>query len=139
MAVTIDIGAPFNIHPPEKQEVARRLALNALAKTYGRNVVFSGPIYRSISKEGSKAVIHFEPFQSPLAAKDGNPLVGFQIAGADRIFHPADAKIVGNTVVVSSKVVPDPVAVRYAWGSYPENNLINEAGLPASPFRTDNW
>ncbi|HVZ64573.1 MAG TPA: sialate O-acetylesterase [Lacunisphaera sp.] len=139
MAVTIDIGAPTNIHPPAKQEVARRLALNALAKVYGRDVVYSGPIYESMRVTGGKAVIRFKTLQSQLAAKGGKPLVGFKVAGADRIFHPADARIDGDTVVVVSQDVPHPVAVRYAWGSYPENNLINEAGLPASPFRTDSW
>jgi len=139
MAVTVDIGAPLNIHPPDKQEVARRLALNALAKTYGRDVLYSGPIYRSLSLDGGNAAIHFEPLQSPLASRDGKPLAGFKVAGADRVFHPALARIEGDTVVVSSNQVPAPVAVRYAWGSNPENNLINHAGLPASPFRTDNW
>jgi len=139
MAVTLDIDDPADGHPPNKQEVARRLVLNALAKTYGRDVVYSGPIYRSMQWRGSEAVIHFEPLQSPLASKDGKPLIGFSIAGADRIFHPADARIEDDTVVVSSAKVPDPMAVRYVWGTYVENNLINEAGLPASPFRTDNW
>jgi sialate O-acetylesterase len=139
MAVTIDIGEPLNVHPPNKQEVARRLALNALAKTYGKNVVFSGPIYRSMCVDGSTAVICFEPLQSPLASRDGEPLAGFKVAGADRVFHPARARIEDDTVVVWSDAVRDPIAVRYAWGSDPENNLVNEAGLPASPFRTDNW
>jgi len=139
MAVTIDIGEPLNIHPPDKQEVARRLALNALAKVYGKSVVYSGPIYDSMRVDGAKAVIGFERLQSPLAAKGGRPLVGFKVAGADRIFHQAEARIDGDKVVVFSPDVPHPVAVRYAWGSDPENNLINEAGLPASPFRTDNW
>ena len=139
MAVTIDIGAPFNIHPPEKQEVARRLALNALAKTYGKSVVYSGPVYDSMRVEGRKAVICFNLLQSPLSSKDGKPPVGFTMAGTDRVFYPAEARIDGDTIIVDSDEVPAPVAVRYAWGSYPANNLINEAGLPASPFRTDDW
>jgi sialate O-acetylesterase len=139
MAVTIDIGEPLNVHPPNKQEVARRLALNALSKTYGKVVVYSGPIYDSMRAEGGKAVICFKKLKSPLSSKGGKPLVGFTIAGADRIFHPAEARINGDTIVVSSDEVPSPVAVRYAWGSNPENSLINNAGLPASPFRTDNW
>jgi sialate O-acetylesterase len=138
MAVTIDIGEPLNVHPPNKQEVARRLALNALAKTYGKNVIYSGPIYRSMRTDDGKAVICFEPLQSPLASRDDRPLVGFKVAGADRVFHPARARIEDDTVVVWSDAVRDPIAVRYAWGSDPENNLVNEAGLPASPFRTDN-
>lgn len=139
MAVTVDIGEPLNVHPPDKLEVARRLALNALAKTYGRKVVHCGPIYRSMRTESGKVVIGFEPLQSPLASRDGGPLVGFKVAGADRVFHPAQARIEGDTVVVWSDAVSAPVAARYAWGSWPENNLINEAGLPASPFRTDTW
>jgi hypothetical protein len=102
MAVTIDIGEPLNVHPPDKQEVARRLALNALAKTYGRKVIYSGPIYRSMRVDDGKAVICFELLQSPLASKDGRPLVGFTVAGADRVFHPADARIDGEAVVVSA-------------------------------------
>jgi sialate O-acetylesterase len=139
MAVTLDTGDPSDGHPPNKQEVARRLALNALAKTYGKNVVYSGPIYRSMSRRGSEALINFEPLQSPLASRGGGQLVGFKVAGADRVFYPARARIEGDTAVVWTDAVRDPVAVRYAWESYSENNLINEAGLPASPFRTDNW
>ena len=139
MAVTQDISDPSNGHPPNKQEVARRLALNALAKAYGKDLVHSGPIYDSVRTDGGKAVISFKKLQSPLAAKDGRALIGFSVAGADRVFHRAEARIDGNTVVVSSAEVRSPVAVRYVWGSYVENNLVNEAGLPASPFRTDNW
>jgi sialate O-acetylesterase len=113
--------------------------LNAHAQEYGKKVVYSGPIYDSIRTEGVKAIISFKKLQSPLATKEGKPLVGFSVAGADRNFHAADARIDGDKVVVSSAEVPGPVAVRYVWGTYVENNLINEAGLPASPFRTDNW
>jgi len=139
MAVTIDIGDGANGHPPNKQEVARRLALNALAKAYGRDVVYSGPIYDALRIVGGTAVVSFRKLQSPLAARGGKPLVGFSVAGADRIFHPAAARIDGDTVVVSSADVPQPVAVRYVWGTNVDNNLINQAGLPASPFRTDDW
>lgn len=139
LAVTIDVGDPSNIHPVNKQEVARRLALWALAKTYGQKIVYSGPIYRSLRQEGKKAVVGFEPLQSPLAARGTGPLQGFSVAGQDRVFHPAQARIEGEKVIVWSEDVRTPVAVRYAWGSYPEHNLANEAGLPASPFRSDNW
>lgn len=139
MAVTIDIGEPLNVHPPNKQEVARRLGLNALSKIYGYEVVYSGPVYRKMRVEGRKAVISFEPLQSPLVSKNGMPLVGFRIAGPDRVFHDATAQIKRDTVVVWSSEVPDPVAVRYAWGSCPEYGLFNKEGLPASPFRSDSW
>ncbi|HVZ64572.1 MAG TPA: sialate O-acetylesterase [Lacunisphaera sp.] len=139
MAVTIDIGDGGNGHPPNKQEVARRLALNALAQIYGKDVVYSGPIYDSLRIEGRRAVISFAKLQSPLTTRDGKPPVGFSVAGPDRVFHAAEARIEGDTVVVSSGEVPDPVAVRYGWATYAANSLVNEAGLPASPFRTDNW
>lgn len=141
MSVTSDIGGPADAHghPPNKQEVARRLALNALAQVYGKDVVYSGPIYDSMRIEDGKAVVRFAKLQSPLATRDGKPPVGFSVAGPDRVFHAAEASIEGDTVVVSSAEVPDPVAVRYGSATYVANSLINEAGLPASPFRTDNW
>jgi sialate O-acetylesterase len=139
MAVTIDLGHPTNIHPPQKQEVAHRLALWALAKTYRKPSVYSGPIYRSMHRNGDRAVIAFEPLQSPLAAKGVSFLKGFTVAGEDRVFRAAQARIDGDEVIVWSAEVRRPVAVRYAWGSYPEHSLANEAGLPASPFRTDHW
>jgi sialate O-acetylesterase len=139
MAVAIDIGDANDIHPKNKQEVGRRLALWALAKTYGKNVVYSGPLYRSFDQNGNKIVIHFDHTDGGLIAKDAGPLKGFAIAGQDQVFVWADAKIEGDTVVVSSEKVAQPVAVRYAWADNPVCNLCNKAGLPASPFRTDTW
>jgi sialate O-acetylesterase len=137
MAVTIDIGEK-DIHPKNKQDVGKRLALWALAKTYGKNIVYSGPIYRLMEVQENKAVLHFENIGGGLMAK-GDSLKGFAIAGADRKFVWADANIEGNTVVVSSDKVNVPVAVRYAWEKNPVCNLYNKEGLPATPFRTDTW
>jgi len=137
MAVTIDIGAADDIHPTDKQDVGLRLALWALAKTYDRSVVFSGPLYRSHELYGHEISIGFDHADG-LAARGGPP-VGFAIAGADHKFVWADARIEGEHVIVSSPKVPTPVAVRYGWADNPEVNLYNGAGLPASPFRTDDW
>jgi sialate O-acetylesterase len=139
MAVIIDIGDAKNIHPKNKQDVGKRLALWALAKTYGKKIVYSGPLYQSMEKKDNQIVIHFDHVGSGLAAKQGEELKGFAIAGADKKFVWADAQIVGDTVVVSSTDVPDPVAVRYAWADNPVCNLYNREKLPASPFRTDTW
>ena len=139
MAVTIDIGSPNNVHPTNKQEVARRLALWALAKIHGRDVVDTGPLYHSMRQEGRTIAIEFEKLQSPLRAGSDGSLKGFVMAGNDRVFYPAEARIRGDEVVVCSPQVPDPAAVRYAWGSNPPHDLYNADGLPASPFRTDDW
>ncbi len=139
MAVTIDIGDADDIHPKNKQEVGRRLALNALRLTYGKDVENSGPLYDSMQIEGKRIRLTFTHVDGGLVAKGGGALKGFAIAGADKHFVWADAKIAGNTVVVSSHKVKHPVAVRYAWASNPVCNLYNKAGLPASPFRTDDW
>jgi len=138
MAVIIDIGEADNIHPKNKQDVGKRLALWALAKTYMKDVVYSGPLYKSKEIDGNKVILHFDHVDGGLVAK-GGPLKGFAIAGADRKFVWADTKIVDDTVVVSSDEVTEPVAVRYAWADNPVCNLYNKAGLPASPFRTDMW
>jgi sialate O-acetylesterase len=137
MAVTIDIGEP-DIHPKNKQDVGKRLALWALAKTYGKNIVYSGPTYKSMKVDGNKAVLAFEDVGDGLVSK-GDSLKGFAIAGADRKFVWADAKIEGDTIVVSSDKVAAPVSVRYAWEKNPVCNLYNKEGLPATPFRTDTW
>jgi sialate O-acetylesterase len=139
MAVTIDIGDAKDIHPKNKQDVGRRLALWALARTYGKEVVYSGPIYRSMQKSGGKILLRFDHVGGGLVARGDEPLGGFAIAGEDRKFVWADARIEGDAVVVSSEKVADPVAVRYAWADNPICNLYNKAGLPASPFRTDAW
>ena len=139
MAVIIDIGEADDIHPKNKQDVGKRLALWALAETYGNKLVYSGPIYKSMKVDGSSIVLKFDHIGGGLVAKGGEELKGFSIAGADRKFVWADAKIEGDKVVVSSDKVSEPVAVRYAWADNPVCNLYNAEGLPASPFRTDDW
>lgn len=138
MAVTTDIGNVSDIHPTNKQEVGRRLALWALATTYGKqDLVYSGPIYKDSKREGDAIRIQFEHTGEGLQARGGEPLSHFQIAPADGPFVPATATIEGDSVVVRSEEVSEPAAVRFAWDQTAEPNLINSAGLPASPFRTD--
>lgn len=139
MAVIIDIGDAKDIHPKNKQDVGKRLALWALANTYDKDVVYSGPLYTSMEKKGDKIVLHFDHCGGGLVARGGETLKGFAIAGENRKFVWANARIEGDTVVVSSGEVPNPLAVRYAWADNPICNLSNKAGLPASPFRTDTW
>lgn len=147
MAVIIDIGEANDIHPKNKQDVGKRLALWALAKTYGKNLVYSGPIYKSLKVDGNKIILEFNHTGAGLVAGGGlpaspmvgGPLKGFTVAGVDRKFVWADARIDGNTVVVSSDKVAEPVAVRYAWADNPLCDLYNKEGLPAGPFRTDDW
>jgi sialate O-acetylesterase len=136
MVVTIDCGDANDIHPPRKQPMSARLALAARAIAYGEKLEYSGPVFQSMKLEGSEAVLRFTHPGGGLVAKDG-PLKGFTIAGADKVFHPAQAEIHGQTIVVASDAVSRPVAVRYGWANVPEGNLFNRAGLPASPFRTD--
>lgn len=138
LAVSIDVGDSKNLHPPRKAEIGDRLALWALGTTYGRRIVYSGPIYESMKITRNEVHIRFRDVGDGLAAR-GEALKGFSIAGADRRFHWADARIEGDEVVVSSNDVSSPVAVRYAWAGSPECNLYNKNGLPASPFRTDDW
>jgi len=139
MAVTIDIGDPKNIHPKNKQDVGHRLALWALANTYGRKRFFSGPLFESMKVEGDKIRIRFRHIGSGLATPDGAELTGFIIAGADKHFFAANADVRGSSILVSSRHVPSPAAVRYGWADNPQGNLYNREGLPASPFRTDDW
>jgi len=139
MAVIIDIGEADNIHPKNKQDVGKRLALWPLARTYGKQLVYSGPIYKSMKVEGNKITLTFDYVGGGLVAIPDEPLKGFAIAGADRKFVWADAKIDGDSIVVSSNNVSEPVAVRYAWADNPVCNLYNKEALPASPFRTDDW
>jgi len=140
MAVITDIANLDDIHPKNKQDVGKRLALWALAKTYGRkDVVYSGPLYKSMSVEGDKIRVRFEHVGTGLASRDGKPLTWFTIAGADANFVEAKAEIDGDSVVVSSNKVEKPVAVRFGWHQEAEPNLMNKEGLPASPFRTDDW
>ena len=139
MAVLIDIGDANDIHPKNKPEVGRRLALNALALTYGKDVAYSGPIYEGYSIEGAAIRIRFRFTEGGLATTDGQPLEGFYMAGPDKVFHKAVAVIDGDTVVVTCPEVSEAAAVRYAWANNPPCNLTNGSGLPASPFRTDKW
>jgi len=139
MGINLDIGEERDIHPKNKQEVGRRLSLWALGSIYGRDVpATSGPLPAEPQIRGHEMVVTFTHANGGLVAKDG-ALSGFVIAGADRIWKPATARIAGDTVIVSSPDVPKPVAVRYAWENYPTASLYNSAGLPATPFRTDNW
>ena len=138
-AVIIDVGQADDIHPTNKQDVGKRLALVALYKDYGKPLVYSGPAYKSMRTEGNKIVLSFDHAGSGLVAKGGGPLKGFAVAGADQKFVWADAKIVGHSVEVSSPEVTAPAAVRYAWADNPVCNLYNQAGLPGCPFRTDQW
>lgn len=137
MAVTIDVGDAHDIHPTNKRPVGERLALAARALAYGEKVAYSGPEFTSLSADGKRAVLHFKHTEGGLIAKGGDALIGFTLAGADHVFHPAKAEIAGDTVVLTSDAVTTPVAARYGWANVPEGNLFNKADLPASPFRTD--
>ena len=160
-ALAIDIGDAANIHPKDKQDVGRRLALTALAKTYGQKIEYSGPEYKSFKLEGSKVRVSFNHLGGGLVASADTPLSdyltregafmpvadpgptvavkAFALAGDDHKWYWADAALDGDTVVLSSPSVAHPVAVRYAWANNPATNLYNKAGLPAVPFRTDDW
>jgi len=139
MAVTMDIGDPADIHPKNKQEVGRRLALWALAQTYRREgLVYSGPLYKEMKVEGDKIILSFTHTGGGLVAR-GGPLSHFVIAGEDKKFYPASATIEGETVVVHSDEVAKPAAVRYGWDNEAMPNLFNKEGLPALSFRTDDW
>jgi len=146
-AVIIDIGEAGDIHPRNKQDVGLRLSLAARHVAFGEDIVYSGPTYRSHRVSGGRITIEFDHVGQGLVARSGEatpgpdiPLGAFALAGIDGDFHWADARVEGNTVVVSSPRVPSPIAVRYAWGNNPDRaNLYNVEGLPASPFRTDTW
>lgn len=139
MAVTIDIGEGTDIHPKNKQEVGRRLALIALAKTYAENTAFSGPVVISQQISGNIVTLNFKYADGGLKTRSGSNVAGFALAGADQKFYWAQGVIKDKQVILTSADVPNPVAVRYAWADNPVSNLVNEEGLPASPFRTDNW
>jgi sialate O-acetylesterase len=138
LATAVDVGEVADIHPKNKQEVGRRLALLAEAKFYHKGVAFSGPIYKSMSSKGAAIIISFD-HAGGLKTSDGSAVRGFAIAGDDHKWYWADAKIDGNKVVVSASDVPHPVAVRYAWASYTDLNLQNGDGFPALPFKSDDW
>lgn len=136
MVVTTDIGDPNDIHPTHKAPVGERLALAARVLAYGEKTEYSGPVFDSAKIAGPQVTLSFTHVGGGLVAKDG-PLKGFELAGADKKFVPAEAQIQGQTVVVTSDRAPNPVYVRYGWAPSPEVNLFNNDGLPASPFRTD--
>lgn len=138
LMVNIDLGEANDIHPTTKKEVGRRLALLARANTYHENIEYSGPVFHSYKIVGNKIIITFTHAQG-LHAIDGKPLQGFAIAGPDHIFHYANAVITGTKIEVSSPYVTYPISVRYAWADNPPCNLYNRDGLPACPFRTDDW
>lgn len=141
IAVTIDIGEPHNVHPKNKQDVGKRLAMIAMAKTYGIDVPHQGPTFREAKVEGARMRITFDHAAGlALRATDAeNDKPAFELAGEDKVFHPAQAAVDGQTLLVSSDQVSKPVAVRYAWHNYPPVPLYNGANLPAPPFRTDDW
>jgi sialate O-acetylesterase len=137
MAVTIDVGEPDNLHPKNKQDVGLRLALAARAISYGEKIEWSGPLYRQVTQEGQALRVWFD-HASGLTAKGAavaGEVTGFEVAGADGKYSTAEAKIEGESVVVSSTAVPKPVSIRYAWAASPTCNLFNKEGLPASPFQ----
>ena len=140
MVVTMDIGNPTNIHPKQKKPVGERLARIALKRDYGRSeIVDSGPLYSGHSIKGDVVSLRFSNVGSGLVSRDAKPLTHFTIAGIDQIFVAAQATIQGDTIVVRSDQVAEPVAIRFAWGSSDMPNLSNADGLPASSFRTDDW
>jgi sialate O-acetylesterase len=134
MAVTLDVGDPNNVHPPDKQTVGARLALAARAMVYGEQIEFSGPLFRQATVEGSAMRVWFDHGEG-LTAKGA--LTAFEVAGSDRRFHPATARIDGSAVVVTASAVEHPEFVRYAWANAPEATLYNSAGLPASTFTSE--
>ena len=141
MAVTTDIGNAKDIHPTNKQDVGLRLAAIALNNVYSKKQIYSGPTYKAQKVEGDKIILTFDNIGSGLSTSDNSENVkGFEIAGADKVFHSAKAIIKNNKVIVSSDEVKNPVAVHYGWADDDtEINLFNKEKFPASPFRTDNW
>jgi sialate O-acetylesterase len=136
--VTIDIGDPKDIHPHNKIEVAHRLARLALGKVYGRAVVCAGPRFVSAKRDGDGLRVTFAEAEGGLVAR-GGAVNDLELAGADHVFHPAQGRIDGQTLLVTSPQVAEPKAVRYAWSNNPSANLYNRAGLPAGPFRSERW
>lgn len=139
MAVTLDIGNPKNIHPTDKEDVGKRLAFWALAKTYGKKIPFSGPLYKSMKASKGKIILSFEHIGKGLVLKDRNGDFNFLIAGEDKVFKKALVAIEGKNLVVYHPEIFKPVAVRYAWSNIEEGTFFNKDGLPAPSFRTDTW
>lgn len=145
MAVTLDIGSEYTVHPPEKILVGKRLAYWALVKDYKLGgISFSGPVYKSLDIKGHKVIVNFDYAQNGITSYN-KPIVGFEIAGSNKVFYKANAKVIRgyglnrSKLEVSSDSVKNPEAVRYGWKNYLEGNLYNSQGLPASSFRSDNW
>ena len=136
MAVTIDVGESKDIHPKNKQDVGLRLALAARAMTYKQSVEYSGPLFTSANAEGAAMRVYLS-HSDGMQARGGGAITGFEIAGGDGQYVPAEVKVDGNTLLVTSAQVASPAAVRYAWADDPVCNLVNQVGLPASPFRSD--
>ncbi len=143
MTVAVDLGERDNIHPNDKKAIGKRLAASILANSYQKNLPSGGPIFERMELKDGVATVFFKNIGSGLMAKDGknDQLAGFELAGLDRKFYPAKAKIEGDQVKVTWQIFEDPVALRYAWVGYPDQplNLYNKEGLPAAPFRTDDW
>jgi sialate O-acetylesterase len=139
VVVTDLVDDLFDFHPRDKKDVGERLAAWALTNDYGRKgIEVSGPLFHSMDVDGNKAVLHFDHLGGGLISKDGLPLSWFDVAGADGRFYPGTATIEGDTVVVTAPQVAAPAGVHFAWDEGARANLANKAGLPASPFRTDN-
>jgi sialate O-acetylesterase len=139
MAVTLDIGNPKNIHPTDKENLGKRLAWWALAKTYGKKIAYSGPIYKSMKAAKGKLVLSFDYANKGLVLKERNKGNNFFIAGEDKVFKKAVVKVDGTRLLLSHPDILKPVAVRYAWSNIDEGTLFNKEGLPAPSFRTDDW
>lgn len=138
MAVTLDLGEANDIHPKNKREVGHRLAMIAMQKTYGEDLITSGPVMKQVSFNGNQARVDFDA-HGPLKSVDGGAIGGFTIAGPDHKFYWGTATIQGNSVVVTCPYVSQATAIRYAWANNPYVNLSDDSNLPAAPFRTDNW
>ena len=138
MVVTTDLGSPENVHPVRKKEVGDRLAMAASGMVYGQDVSYKSPEFREMKIEDGKATVVFSNAEGGLVA-DGESVAGFAMAGEDRKFYNADAVVKDDRVTVSTSKVPHPVAVRYGWANYPLTNLFSKTGLPAAPFRTDDF
>lgn len=142
MAVTMDVGETRSVHPRDKRSVGERLAFNALNKTYKlRNVNYQGPQFSKLRVDGNKVTVFFKPgsMSTGLTTKDGKAPKYFYVAGNDHVFYPANARILDDTVLLISDHVDNPVAVRYAFTDGSVTNFENKNGLPALPFRTDEW
>jgi sialate O-acetylesterase len=141
MCVTTDIGNPWDIHPTNKQEVGKRLAALALNNIYKKEMVCSGPMYKSMEVKGKEIILSFENIGTGLFTPDKYGYIkGFEIAGADSVFHFAKALIKDNKIILSSEKVINPMAAHFGWmGDASDCNLFNKEGFPAVPFRTDEW